>query len=329
MLKRNLAKIKWTLTDLRSRILRNQVPKHQGYAQHDLIDYQVYPKGGNLSQDFFTRPHDRFPKIIDKTTPITSIGSCFAVEIRQHLKDAKFNFINTQESWAESVEWGRVYTTKNLLQIFQYTFTEFLPNLRIVQSSRGYYDPYREGPFLQTKEAAEKELLNHHKDSRHALTGCKVLIVTPGQNEAWIDQTDGLAWVHRPPIETRKKYGEDRFSIKQFTLEENIEYLRASLDLLWDNNPETKVVFTLSPVPSDATFHDTNVAVRSFENKAILLLAVKEAVKSHPGRAFYYPSFEMTMLSQNVNLQLDNRHVRPNVVKGIMDTFDQRFVSGD
>ena len=49
----------------------------------------------------------------------------------------------------------------------------------------------------------------------------------------------------------------------------------------------------------------------------------------HPGRAFYYPSFEMTILSQNVNLQLDNRHVRPNVVDGIMDTFDMRFVSGD
>jgi len=166
MLKRKLAKIKWTLTDFRSRILRNQVPKHQGYAQHDLSDYQVYPKGGNLSQDFFTQPHDRFPKIIDKTTPITSIGSCFAVEIRQHLKDAKFNFINTQKSWAESAEWGRVYTTKNLLQIFQYTFTEFLPNLRIVQSSKGYYDPYREGPFLQTEEAAEKELLKHHQESR-------------------------------------------------------------------------------------------------------------------------------------------------------------------
>jgi hypothetical protein len=329
MLKRKLAKFKWKLTDLRSRIFRNQVPKHAGYVQHALRDYQVYPKGGNLSQEFFTQPSERYPKIIDKTTPITSIGSCFAVEIRHHLKDAEFNFINTQNSWSGSDEWGRVYTTKNLLQIFQYTFAEFLPNLRITQSSRGYYDPYREGRFFSTEEAAEEELLKHRQDSRQALTECRVLIVTPGQNEAWIDQTDGLAWVHRPPVEIRKALGEERFAIKQFSLEENIDYLNGSLELLWVNNPETMVVFTLSPVPSDATFYDTNVAVRSIENKAILLLAIKTVVAQHPDRAYYFPSFEMTMLSHNVNLQLDNRHVRPNVVERIMATFDQRFVSGD
>ena len=151
MLKRKLAKFKWMLTDLRSRIFRNQVAKHVGYTHHELRDYQVYPKGGNLSQDFFMLPNDRFPKLIEKGTPITSIGSCFAVEIRHHLRNAKFNFINTKESGAGSDEWGRVYTTKNLLQIFQYTFTEFLPSLRIVQSDLGYFDPYREGGFFETE----------------------------------------------------------------------------------------------------------------------------------------------------------------------------------
>jgi len=329
MLKRKIAGLKWTLTDLRSRVFRNHVPKHKGNSQHELRDYQVYPSGGNLSQEFFTQPSGQFPKIIDKTTPITSIGSCFAVEIRHHLRDAKFNFINTQESWAGSAEWGRVYTTKNLLQIFQYTFTEFLPNIRIIRSSRGYYDPYREGPFFETEDAAEQEQLQHYKDSRKALTECEVLIVTPGQNEAWIERDDGLAWVRRPQKETREELGEDRFSVKRFTLEENIKHLSDSLALLWANNPETKVIFTLSPVPSDATFYDTNVAVRSIENKAILLLAIKEVVAQHPERAYYFPSFEMTMLSHNVNLQLDNRHVRPNVVKGIMANFDQQFVKGN
>ena len=95
------------------------------------------------------------------------------------------------------------------------------------------------------------------------------------------------------------------------------------------HNPETQVIFTLSPVPSHATFYDTNVAVRSFENKAILLLAVKTVVSRHPERAHYFPSFEMAILSHNVNLQLDNRHVSPNVVTGIMSCFDQRFVAED
>lgn len=328
MLKRRLAKFKWTLTDFRSRFFRDRVPPHQGRDRHGLRDYQVYPEGGNLSLDFFTQPTERFSKIIDKTTPITSIGSCFAVEIRHHLRNAKFNFISTKESWAGSAEWGRVYTTKNLLQIFQYSFTEFLPEVRICHSQKGYFDPYREGPFYPSAEAAAKGLLEHYEESRRALTACKVLIVTPGQNEAWIDQRDGLAWAHKPPPEAFATYGEHRFCVKRFSMAENIEYLCASLNLLWANNPEVQVIFTVSPVPSDATFYDTNVVVRSFENKAILLLAVKEVISQNPGRSHYFPSFEMSILSNNVNLQLDNRHLRPKVVEGIMACFDRRFVAG-
>ena len=328
MLRRRLTKFKWTLADFRSRFFRNRVPPHRGYDQHDLRGYQVYPKGGNLSLDFFTEPIEQYSKIIDKTTPITSIGSCFAVEIRHHLRDAKFNFINSRESSAGSAEWGRVYTTKNLLQIFQYSFTEFLPEVRICHSPKGYFDPYREGPFYPSEEAAEKALLEHHEESRQALNACKVLIVTPGQNEAWVDRSDGLAWVHKPPPEAFDAYGEHRFCVKRFSLAENIENLSASLSLLWANNPEAQVIFTVSPVPSDATFYDTNVVVRSFENKAILLLAVKEVISENPGRAHYFPSFEMSMLSHNWNLQLDNRHVRPKVVEEIMACFDRRFVAG-
>jgi len=329
MLKRRLGKLKWRALELRSQLFRNHVPPHHGLEEHGLSGYQIYPNGGNLTLDFFTQPSEQYPKIIDKTTPITSIGSCFAVEIRHHLQDAKFNFISTKDSWAGSADWGRVYTTKNLLQIFQYSFTEFLPDIRVCRSPKGYFDPYREGPYYPSEDQAEKGLLEHYEESRQALTACKVLIVTPGQNEAWTDQSDNLAWAHKPPPEFFDTYGENRFCIKRFSLAENIENLRASLSLLWANNPDAQVIFTVSPVPSDATFHDTNVAVRSFENKAILLLAVKEVISQNPGRAHYFPSFEMSILSHNWNLQLDNRHVRPKVVEGIMDCFDRRFLSGD
>ena len=326
MLMRRLRKIKWRLLDLKGQLVRNRVPPHRGLVRHSLHGYQTYPTGGNLSLDFFIQPQDQFPKLIDRATPITSVGSCFAVEIRGHLRDAKFNFIGTRESSANSAEWGRVDTTKNLLQILQYSFTEFLPEIRLCRTSKGYFDPYREGPFHDSEETAEKDLLEHYEESRQAFTECKVLIMTPGQNEAWIDGTDGLAWAHKPPTEAFDAYGDDRFQLKRFSLAENIENLSGALQLLWANNPEVRVIFTISPVPSAATFYDTNVAVRSFENKAILLLAVKEVVSQHPGRAFYFPSFEMAMLSHNLNLELDNRHVRRNVVGDIMARFDEVFV---
>ena len=328
MLKRKLSKLKGNLLEIRGQLFRNRVPPHQGLEAHGLRGYQIYPQGSNLNPDFFTQPQEQYPKLIDRNTPITSIGSCFAVEIRGHLRDAKFNFISTRESWAGSAEWGRVDTTKNMLQIFQYSFTEFLPEVRFCHSAKGYFDPYREGQFYESEESAEKGLLEHYEESRHAFTSCKVLIMTPGQNEAWINKSDGLAWHHKPPPEALDFYGEDQFCVKRFTLAENVENLNGALQLLWANNPEAQVIFTVSPIPSWATFYDTNVAVRSFENKAILLLAVKDVVSQNPGRTNYFPSFEMAMLSHNWNLQLDNRHLRPKVVDGIMDCFDKRFVAG-
>jgi len=327
MLKQRLRKLIWRYSDLKSQIFRNRVQPHHGHEAHGLQGYQIYPEGGNLSPDFFTQPHEQFTKLVDRHTPITSIGSCFAVEIRSHLRDAKFNFISTRESWAGSAEWGRVDTTKNLLQIFQYSFTEFSPEVRICQTSKGYFDPYREGPFYPSAEEAEQGLVEHYEESRNAFNSCKVLIMTPGQNEAWVNRNDGLAWSRKPPPEAFTALGEDYFSVKRFTLEENIQYLSEALRLLWANNPEAQVIFTVSPVPSWATFYDTNVAVRSFENKAILLLAVKEVISQNPGRTHYFPSFEISMLSHNMNFELDNRHVRRNVVETIMDRFDSRFMA--
>ena len=329
MLKRRLGKLKWALTELKGQLFRNRVPPHQGMEAHGLHSYQIYPQGGNLTPDFLTQPTKQYPKLIDRDTPITSIGSCFAVEIRGHLRDAKFNFISTKESWAGSAEWGRVDTTKNLLQIFEYSFTEYLPEIRFCQTAKGYMDPYREGSFYPSEEAAEKNLLEHYEESRQAFTSCKVMIMTPGQNEAWINKSDGLAWAHKPPPEAFATYGEDHFYVKRFSLAENVENLSRALQLLWANNPDAQVIFTVSPIPSWATFYDDNVAVRSFENKAILLLAVKEVISQNPGRTFYFPSFEMAMLSHNWNLRLDNRHLRPKVVDGIMACFDRRFVAGD
>ena len=216
-----------------------------------------------------------------------------------------------------------------MFQILQYSFTKFLPEIRFARTAKGYFDPYREGPFYPTEEAAKKGQVEHYEESRLAFTSCKVLIMTPGQNEAWINKDDGLAWYRKPPPEAFDTYGKDHFCVKQFTLAENIENLNGALKILWANNPETQVIFTVSPVPSWATFYDTNVAVRSLENKAILLLAVKEVIRQNPERTYYFPSFEMAMLSHNWNLQLDNRHVRPKVVEGIMACFDRRFVADD
>ena len=319
-------KVFWLLDDLKSQTwLRKWVPRHKGLEQQNLNEYQVYPVGGNLDLSFLTQPDNSGKRLIDRSTPISSMGSCFALEIRARLLDRKYNFVNTEPSEAGSAKWGRVYTTKNMLQIFQYSLSTFEPKMRFAHSSKGVIDPYREGFYYNDKAEAETAIAEHLVHSRAALTDCEVLILTVGQNETWVNLSDGTAWAHKPPPDIVARYGQDQFVLKQFSLEENIENLAEILRLFWENNPAAKVIFTVSPVPSYATFYDMNVAVRSFENKAVLLLAIKDIVSKHSDQCFYFPSFEMAIISNNPSMQLDNRHVRPRLVEKIMDRFDDSF----
>lgn len=326
-IKSKLRRIKWSLLHAKTQLFRNQVAPHQGVPEQGLRPYQMYPHGGNLSPSFITSPNERYPKVIERSTPIASMGSCFAVEIKQYLESGGYNYIDTEGSWAGSADWGRVYTTKNMLQIFQYTFAEFLPEISFCHTAKGVFDPYREGRFYPTEEEAHQATLRHREQSRVALTSCEILVLTPGQNEAWVNKSDGSAWAHKPPTEAITSHGNDYFDNKQFSLKENIDNINGSLNFLWDNNPNAKVIFTLSPVPSNATFYDINVAERSLENKAILLLAIKDVVASNPEQTFYFPSFEIAMLSHNSNLLFDNRHVRPQIVNKIMTCFDKCFLA--
>ena len=332
MNRRALRKIKWEAGKVKARFgdlfapfVRNFVRTHVGHEPSNLRPYQVYPEGGNLNHRFFSEPGAQGKKIIDSSTTISSMGSCFAVEVRNHLRRGNFKFLDTS-NLDESVDWGRVYTTKNMLQIFQYSLGGFSPEIRIVNTGKGFVDAYRESTSFPSEAEASEEIRKHTANSALALKSCEVLILTPGQNEAWVNHKDGHALFHQPSAETLAVYGEENFSVKQYSLDDNVQHLRDVLELFAANNPKAKVIFTVSPVPSYATFFDANVASRSFENKAIILLAVKQVVREYPEMTIYFPSFEMAMLSHNPSMLKDNRHLRLREVEKIMGQFDREFV---
>ena len=71
---------------------------------------------------------------ITRTTPIASMGSCFAREIRKVLISKGYNYITEEThhpaATHASAAWERVYNSFSLRQIFEYTFREWQPDLR-------------------------------------------------------------------------------------------------------------------------------------------------------------------------------------------------------
>jgi len=86
---------------------------------------------------------------ITPKTPVASLGSCFAREIKRRLIQRGYNYITEETSHPASIHasaaWERVYSTHCMRQIFEYTFEQWQPDLRwwTAPQSKQIQDPYR------------------------------------------------------------------------------------------------------------------------------------------------------------------------------------------
>jgi hypothetical protein len=303
------------------------IPPHSSRLEikrYGLKDYQIYPEGKNLSVDFLTSTIDSKWKFITKDTPISSMGSCFAAEIRLHLLARDYNFIQKEEHRWFSCAWGRVFSSINMSQILSYSYDSFEPDQVYWFTKKGVMDPFRDStvPSYKSARDAEEGIKRHRLLSKEALNESNVFIFTLGQNEVWIDEKDGKASTVRPPEEVLKK---KKFYLKRLTIADNIKYMKEGFQLLWKNNPDCKVILTLSPVPSYATFYDTNVVLRSIANKALLLNAAHDLAEEYSEKVCYFPAFEIVNYISPLPYRTDKRHIKYRTVMTIMDCFEKVF----
>src|SRR5262249_9446795 len=144
-----------------------------------------------------------------------------------------------------------------------------------------------------TYEQAQAEIRSHRAASRRAFTEARVLIITLGQNEAWMDHQSGFAWARRPP-QTTLDADSGRFETRAFTLEEDSGWLEESLTRLRQLNNDLDVLLTVSPVASYATFCGSDAVTQSFAGKCVLRAVAERMTRIVP-RVWYFPAFEMTL----------------------------------
>ncbi len=270
---------------------------------------------------------------ITQSTPIASIGSCFAREIKRRLIQGGYNYVaeETQHPAAihASAAWERVYNTFCLRQIFEYTFENWQPDLRwwISPQSQNVQDPYRRSIMYDNIKEAEADFVQHRIYSRRALQRAAVLILTLGLTEIWQDRVDGsvISLPSGPYVNEGGNMSRYEFKVSRYA--ENLKNLERIHDIMAQHNPDCQLLVTISPVSLWATFRkDLDVISASCNSKSTLRAAADEFMLRHDN-VHYFPAFEMATIYQPLSGRTyfadgrENHHVNKNTVKFIMRHF--------
>lgn len=322
------------------------------------------PTRTNSSASIYTTfPVVKNYELIDSKTPISSAGSCFAYEIAYSFQRRNFNYVVTESAMEPdngilafgrhhecedqkyarfSANWGLLFNTANLRQMAERAFGVKEPKRILSKITRRksqlflnippsedkdislWVDPFREDVIFTSVEAYEKNYPIHSAKCREALMKAKIFIATIGLVEAWEVVEDGSVISYNPQSTlplialTRPKL---------LSVKENIENMQQFIDVIRKFNPEMKFIFTLSPISLTATFRhdDQHVITADGYSKANLRVAIEEVVKANEG-AYYFPSFEFVNRCVKDPWDADERHVKNETVKKVMQLFDKMFV---
>ena len=316
--------------------------RSDAHPGHRFQHWQVWPgsfENPPVDGHFPAPESGRFD--ITRKTPIASMGSCFAREIKRRLVQKGYNYIVEETDHPAtlhaSAAWERVYSTHCMRQIFEYTFEQWQPDLRwwTAPESKVVQDPYRRVILYEDLEKAENDFARHKRHSRRALETAEVLILTLGLTEIWQDTIDGsvISLPAGPYVKEAGDMSRYRFRVSRYA--ENLENLEGIHSIMAAHNPKCKIIVTVSPVNLWATFRqDADVISASCNSKATLRAAADEFTVRHEN-VYYFPAFEMATIYQPLSGQTyfsegrQNYHINKPTVKFIMKHFFQFFTTGE
>jgi len=287
--------------------------------------------------------HARFQ--IGKNARVGTAGSCFAQHISRRIMASGFNYFVTEngEGLSEhvrrrnnygvfSARYGNVYTTVQLLQLFEEAFAERAPLDRAWARPDGrFIDPFRqqiEPNGFADEEYVVAERQRHLAAVRHLFENTDVFIFTLGLTEAWRSREDGSVFSAAPGV-VGGTFDPKRHEFVNFDVGETYAALNKFLEKFHHLNPNAKVLLTVSPVPLIATYEPRSVLVSTTYSKSVLRVAAEMAIKQFDW-VDYFPSYEIITGSYSGGLyyEADYREVNELGVAHAMRCFMRHYIEG-
>ncbi len=282
--------------------------------------------------------------IIQPQQRVATAGSCFAQHISNRLARTGFNYFVPEAGEhlpAErrrldnygvfSCRYGNIYTSRQLLQLFQACFEGRTVAEDVWQRSDGRLvdamRPQVSPDGFGSEDDVRAERASHLAAVKQMFETCEVFVFTFGLTETWRSRIDGTAYPLAPGV-AAGEYDPARHEFVNLDIHDVLADMDAFLSGLKAVNPAVKVVLTVSPVPLIATYEDRNVLVSTTYSKAVLRVAADMAYRKHDW-VEYFPSYEIITgnYSDNAYYEPDCRGINALGVDHAMRCFLKHYTA--
>lgn len=207
------------------------------------------------------------------------MGSCFAEHIGKRLHQTKFR--------CDLNPFGVLYNPLSIAEALQQLIAQYMyTESELIEFPDGGWSTWlHHSRFSQLDRATALSRINDRIScASRTLKETDALIITWGTS--WVYKLASTNMIvgncHKQP---------DSFFIRErLTVSQITETYTELLEALWQQRPELKVIFTVSPVRHlKDGLHENQLS------KATLLIATEELCNKYPERCYYFPAYEIVI----------------------------------
>lgn len=230
----------------------------------------------------FTTPTDLPLKdfTINHKEQMILVGSCFASNIGNKLKERKFHI--------ELNPFGIQYNPLSIVSVLErvYTGEQFTTSSSELFFHNGkwhscmHHSDFSRNSIEELVDCINSRLSVAHKASKE----CSTLILTFGTAYAYYRNSDNrvVGNCHKLPA--------GMFTRRLLDIDTIVAALSRIIELYKNNNSKIKFLFTVSPIR-----HLRDGAHDNQKSKATLLLAIERIMQLYPDNAYYFPAYEIVL----------------------------------
>ena len=313
----------------------------------DLPDHRFWRKAVAGVPPFAVDPIVDLPFRIHPQDKVATGGSCFAQHIANRLQASGLQYYQAEtppsgmsagEAHAKgfgmySCRYGNIYTTRQLLQLFDRAFGHFKPTLDVWEREDGrFVDPFRpriEPDGFATPEEVRADREKHLAAVREMFTTMDVFLFTFGLTESWVHREDGAVLQLAPGV-AGGTFDENKYVFWNSRASEVTADYLAFVDKLKAINPDVRLIVSVSPVPIIATYMPRHALVSNSASKSTLRVACDEVVAAWPEIA-YFPSYDLVSFGPNAARYYKDslRELNGVGLSAVMRAFFDHFTAKD